>query len=77
MPRSATMVTWLPGVGVARRRFPAALGPELARLGISGSAVDDALVGSAARQHGRSLVSGDARARPIYEALGVRVRLIG
>ena len=55
----------------------AALGPELAKLGISGGAVYDALVGSAARQHGRSLVSGDARARPIYEALGVRVRLIG
>ena len=55
----------------------AALGPELARLGISGGAVYDALVGAAARQHGRSLVSGDARARSIYEALGVRVRLTG
>jgi predicted nucleic acid-binding protein len=55
----------------------AALGPELARLGISGGAVYDALVGAAARQHGRSLVSGDARARPVYEALGVRVRLAG
>jgi toxin FitB len=55
----------------------AALGPELARLGISGGAVYDALVGAAARQHGRSLVSGDARARPVYEALGVRVRLVG
>jgi predicted nucleic acid-binding protein len=54
-----------------------ALGPELAGLGISGGAVYDALVGAAARQHGRSLVSGDARARPVYEALGVRVRLIG
>jgi predicted nucleic acid-binding protein len=54
-----------------------ALGPELARLGISGGAVYDALVGAAARQHGRSLVSGDARARPVYEALGVRVRLVG
>ena len=55
----------------------AALGPELARLGISGGAVYDALVGAAARQHGRSLVSGDARARPVYESLGVRVRLVG
>ena len=55
----------------------AALGPELARLGISGGAVYDALVGAAARQHGRSLVSGDARARPVYEALGIRVRLVG
>ncbi len=55
----------------------AALGPELARLSISGGAVYDALVGAAARQHGRSLASGDARARPVYEALGVRVLLIG
>ena len=55
----------------------AALGPEIARLGISGGAVYDALVGAAARQHGRSLVSGDARARSVYEALGVRVRLVG
>jgi predicted nucleic acid-binding protein len=55
----------------------AALGPELARLRISGGSVYDALVGAAARQHGRSLVSGDARARSVYEALGVRVRLAG
>jgi len=55
----------------------AALGPELASLGISGGAVYDALVGAAARQHGRSLVSGDARARHVYEAIGVRVRLVG
>jgi predicted nucleic acid-binding protein len=54
-----------------------ALGPELARLGISGGAVYDALVGAAAGQDGRSLVSGDARARPVYEALGVRVWLVG
>ena len=55
----------------------AALGPELARLGISGGAVYDALVGAAARQRGRSLISGDARARSVYEALGVHVRLVG
>ena len=55
----------------------AALGPELATMGISGGAVYDALVGAAARQHGQSLVSGDARARTVYEALSVRVRLIG
>lgn len=52
------------------------LGPELARLGISGGAVYDALVGAAARQHRRRLVSGDARARAIYEALGVKVQVI-
>jgi predicted nucleic acid-binding protein len=55
----------------------AALGPELATMSISGGAVYDALVGAAARQHGQSLVSGDARARPVYEALGVHVRLTG
>ncbi len=55
----------------------AGLGPELARLGISGGAVHDALVGAAARQDGQVLVSGDARARRVYEALGVLVRLIG
>ncbi len=54
-------------------RTAADLGPELARLGISGGAVYDALVGAAARQHGRTLVSGDARARTVYEALGVNV----
>jgi predicted nucleic acid-binding protein len=51
----------------------AALGPRLARLEISGGPVYDALVGAAAQQHGRPLLSGDARARPIYEALGVAV----
>lgn len=54
----------------------AALGTELARLGVSGGAVYDALVGAAARQDGRTLVSGDARARAVYEALGVRVLLV-
>ncbi len=50
-----------------------ALGPEVAHRGISGGSVYDALVGAAARQHGRPLVSGDARALAVYEALGVEV----
>jgi len=54
----------------------ARLGGELARLGISGGAVYDALVGAAARQHGLPLVSADARARPVYEALGVDVEAV-
>ncbi len=68
------------------RNFPASgflgeaesldLGREIAGLGISGGAVYDALVGAAARQHRRPLVSGDARARPVYEALGVEIELI-
>lgn len=53
-----------------------ALGSELARLGIAGGAVYDALVGAAARQHGRPLASGDVRAQPVYEALGVGVEVI-
>jgi predicted nucleic acid-binding protein len=54
----------------------AALGSELAKLGISGGAVYDGLVGAAARQHRRLLVSADSRAKSVYEGLGVRVQLI-
>jgi predicted nucleic acid-binding protein len=54
----------------------AGLGQELAGLRISGGAVYDALVGAAARQHRRLLVSGDARARPVYEALGVEIHVV-
>lgn len=53
-----------------------ALGAELARLNVSGGAVYDALVGAAARQHQRQLVSGDARARPLYEALGLEIQVV-
>jgi predicted nucleic acid-binding protein len=53
-----------------------ALGPEVARLGLSGGSVYDALVGAAARQHHRRVVSSDVRARPVYETLGVDVELL-
>jgi predicted nucleic acid-binding protein len=53
-----------------------ALGLEVARLGISGGAVYDALVGAATRQHRARLVSADGRARPVYEALGVELELL-
>lgn len=53
-----------------------ALGPEIARLGVSGGAVYDALVGAVARQHRRQLVSADGRARPVYEALGVELDVV-
>ncbi len=46
---------------------------ELARLGISGGATYDALVALAAREHDAHLATRDARARPTYEAVGVRV----
>ncbi len=68
------------------RNFPASrfldeaasrdLGRELSSLGIAGGAVYDALVGAAARQHRLPLMSRDARARRVYEALGVEVELI-
>ena len=68
------------------RNFPASaflsepasvdLGGELVGLGISGGAVYDALVGAAARQHGRPLLSADSRARPVYEALRVELEII-
>ena len=71
---------------VLARNFPASeflgeaeaadLGGELARLGISGGAVYDALVAAAARQHRLPLVSADARARSAYEALGVEIERI-
>jgi predicted nucleic acid-binding protein len=66
-----------PASGFLSEGASAALGAELVRLGISGGAVYDALVGAAARQHRRTLVTGDMRARPVYEGLGVDVRLVG
>jgi len=65
-----------PGSGFLGEAESAGLGGELAGLGISGGAVYDALVGAAARQHRRLLLSGDARARAVYEALGVEIEVI-
>jgi hypothetical protein len=48
-------------------RIPLPLG---ARLGISGAAVYDALVGAAAKQHRRPLTSRDARAPRLRRARG-------
>lgn len=50
---------------------------ELARCGVSGGATYDGLVALAAREHGVVLVTRDARARPTYEAVGVRVQVLG
>jgi predicted nucleic acid-binding protein len=71
---------------ILARNFPASeflgevgaadLAQELGPLGIAGGSVYDALVGAAARQHGRPLASRDARARPTYEALGVKTEVI-
>lgn len=54
----------------------ATLTAELARLGIAGGAVYDALVGAAARRHGVHLLTSDARALRTYAALGVQAGLI-
>lgn len=48
----------------------------LASLGVSGGATYDGLVALAARHHGLVLATRDARARPTYEAVGVRVEVI-
>jgi predicted nucleic acid-binding protein len=65
-----------PASGFLGEEDAAALREELARLGISGGAVYDALVGAAARQHRRRLASRDARARRVYDALSVDVEFI-
>jgi toxin FitB len=48
--------------------------PEtLARLGIAGGAVYDALVALAAKEHDAALATRDARARGTYDAVGVEL----
>jgi predicted nucleic acid-binding protein len=49
----------------------------LARLGLAGGAVYDALVGLAAVEHGAILATRDIRARGTYEAVGARVLVAG
>lgn len=49
---------------------------ELARLGVTGGATHDGLVALAAREHGVVLTTRDGRARPTYDAVGVRVETI-
>lgn len=49
----------------------------LAQLDIVGGAVYDAMVGLAAREHDCVLATRDARARITYEAVGVRVEIVG
>ena len=48
----------------------------LSRLGIAGSAVYDALVALAAKDHGAALATRDARARGTYDAVGVTVIVV-
>lgn len=53
------------------------LAGEIARLGIAGGSVYDALVAATAREHDLPLMTGDRRARSTYELLGVRVLWVG
>ncbi len=48
----------------------------LAASGVSGGATYDGLVALAAREHGLTLVTRDARARSTYERLGVAVQIV-
>lgn len=48
----------------------------LGRLGIAGGAVYDGLVALAAKEHGLSLATRDARARGTYDAVGVTVIIV-
>lgn len=65
----------------ASRRLsaPASAGvlDAIARHGISGGAVYDALVAAAALEHGCALVTRDRRALPTYTAIGVKVIELG
>ncbi len=54
--------------------YTAQLGRDLARLGISGGAVYDALVAAVAREQGVDLVSADSRAQATYDALAIAVK---
>jgi toxin FitB len=56
----------------ATRRLP----DTLARLGVVGGAVYDAVVALAALEHGAPLATRDARARDTYERIGVEVVIV-
>lgn len=58
------------------REEGAALLARLARSGITGGSVYDALVGAAAAEHGLPLATRDRRALEMYRTLGVEVELL-
>ena len=49
---------------------------RMGAIRITGGMVYDALVGEAARQDGRTLLTRDARASRTYDLLGVRYELV-
>lgn len=54
-----------------------ALLADLQANGIAGGSVYDALVGAAAAQHGLPLATRDRRAMSVYQALDVKIELLG
>ena len=60
-------------LGTSRSRK---LPDTLARLGIAGGAVYDAIVALAAKENGAALATRDARARGTYDAVGVTVIVV-
>lgn len=48
----------------------------MSELGVAGCAVYDALVALAAREHGADLATRDARAKSIYDIVGVPVLIV-
>lgn len=57
-------------------RTAAELPAVLARVGIVGGAVYDAMVGLAAAEHDAVLATRDARAKATYDAVGARVAVV-
>ncbi|MCM3920370.1 hypothetical protein ND748_01540 [Frankia sp. AiPs1] len=60
-----------------RTHFSQKIHTTLSQLGIAGGAVYDGLVALAAKAHGLALATRDARARGTYEAVGVKLILVG
>jgi toxin FitB len=61
---------------VLSRPLARKLPDTLSRLGLAGGAVYDALVALAAKEHGASLATRDARARGTYDVVGVTVIVV-
>jgi predicted nucleic acid-binding protein len=79
--RTPAAVAQLLGHNFPGSRFLSAQGAQrlhsrLARLGIAGGAVYDALVGATAAEHGITLATRDRRAADTYRALDIDFELI-
>jgi hypothetical protein len=68
--------SWIPETRFLGPDAAAALLSTLPPLGLSGSAVYDALVAAAAREHGLTRLTRDRRAVPTYRALDVEYELV-